>query len=566
MVNLYALKRKFDRLRTDPVLRAWLLRRAVGLQSGPAPFAAHMPPYAWERLPLAIENTAWNEPPVKAPETHAEAPVMLQIAGVEAAFDPADPEAFFDAPQTDIEVDLARHRFAWIALQPDLPAAIFHRTWQAWRSRFFPVDGMHWHPYTAAERAINVIDAARRFGTSADTDRLAADLAHHAKIISERLEYFGEHDTSNHLANNGRGLYRIGCAIGDENTAALGFDILTHEAERIFLPGGMLREGSSHYQFLYLRNYIDVWLCAERHGRSAEAETLKSIAGKSMQAARAVVAGERLPLIGDISPDCPPGFLLGLEQGECAWTRTLDDADRDRLRDLAGAVTSPGDGIHDGWLRARFGRWSVFAHVPNAGWPFMPGHAHQDMGSAEIHVDGRALFVDPGRGAYGETGDAALYRSSAVHGTLRIDNADPYPPNKPYYDDAFRTRHAGPAAAMLHDDGITVAHGGYRRLGADDVRRRWTFTNKEVRIDDGVSGRGTHVIERTLVTPLAVRIEGTRAIIGDTFALAGDVTAPRAEPVTIWHAYNNGMPGTRIVFETRAGLPWSGTLTLEETS
>ena len=548
------------------MLRAWLLRRAVSLQKPPPPFAPHLPPYAWERLPLDISGaTAWADAPAELPDTRADANAALSLCGVEITFDPDTPDAFFDQPVPDIEVDLARHRFAWLPLQPDIPAVVFRTLWQTWRRRFFDADGMHWHPYTAAERAINVIDASARVGAPSAPTALAADLAHHAKIISERLEYFGDHDTSNHLANNGRGLYRIGCALGAGAIRALGFDILMHEAERIFLAGGTLREGSSHYHFLYLRNYLDTWLAATHHEHDDEAAKLRAIAAELMEAARHLLLAGGLPLIGDISPDCPPSFLDGLAEGRGTWAAARSSAEQAALQSLSDIVETPtANGVRDGWLRGEFGRWSALAHVPEAGWPFMPGHAHQDMGSAEIHIDGKALFVDPGRGCYGEDGDAALYRSAAVHGTLRIDGADPYPPNKPYYDDTFRARHAGPAAAMLHADGFTIAHGGARRLGASDVRRRWVFDETGMRIEDGVSGHGAHAIERALVTPLDVTRDGATAVVGGRFAVTSEGAALKLEPVTIWRAYNSGAPGTRIVFDTRHALPWSGVITVKE--
>lgn len=561
-----ALKRKFYQLAADPVLRSWLLRRAVNVQSPPAPFAPHMPVYAWERLPLKVDAPAWADPPDKISRTVAAQPLMISLAGADMPFDPAQPDGFFTTPASDIEVDLARHRFAWLPLQPGAGPGTFRTLWQTWRDRYFSTDGMHWHPYTAAERAINVIDASMRLGAPTAADTLAADFAKHAEIIAERLEYFGDHDTSNHLANNGRGLYRIGCVLSDDAVRGLGFDILTNEARRIFRSGGMLREGSSHYHFLYLRNYLDVMLAAARYGFDDEAAALGDIAESLMAAARHLILPGGLPLIGDISPDCPPAFLTGIDAGKGDWAALRDEEDRDRLTrfaETAGAVSS--DAVQaDGWLSADFGRWSALAHVPPEGWPFMPGHAHQDMGSAEIHVDGAPLFVDPGRGRYGEEGDAAFYRSSAAHGTLRIDRADPYPANKPYYDDAFRARHAGPAAAMRHADGFTIAHGGYKRLGADDVRRRWHFSEDQFRIEDGISGHGHHRIERALVTPLAVHIDDGAAIVDGRFTVTCPDARLRLEDVTVWHAYNSGMPGTRIVFETEADLPWSGTLTVGE--
>lgn len=525
-----------------------------------------MPPYVLSRLPLDVNDAAWLDAPAEIASVSAAQLSGINLAGQVISFDPAKPDGFFSTPVDDIEIDLARHRFAWLPLQPDAGPDIFHILWQAWRDRYFETDGMHWHPYTAAERAINVIDASMRKGTPAAPGALAEDFAKHAEIISRRLEYFGDHDTSNHLANNGRGLYRIGCVLSDDKVRGLGFDILTNEASRIFLPGGMLREGSSHYHFLYLRNYLDVMLAAERHGFDDEASALGEIAERLMAAARHLTLPGGLPLIGDISPDCPPTFLSGLETGKGEWASLQNDEDRDRLTrfaEAAGEVSS--DAVQaDGWFAAEFGRWSVLAHISPEGWPFMPGHAHQDMGGAEIHVDGQPLFVDPGRGRYGEEGDAAFYRSSAAHGTLRIDHSDPYPVNKPYYDDAFRARHAGSAAAMRHADGFTIAHGGYKRLGADDVRRRWHFSDNEFRIEDGISGHGHHRIERALVTPLTVNIDDGVAIVGGRFAVTCADARVRLEDVTVWRAYNTGRPGRRIVFETEADLPWSGTITVGE--
>lgn len=492
--------------------------------------------------------------------------IVIPLPGLDLVLGADNPDAFFQSVVDDIEIDLARHRFAWVPLLENFPGGFFRVAWTTWRRLFFDSDGMHWHPYTAAERAINLIDGMARIGAPDDVSRLASDLAHHAKIISERLEYFGRHDTSNHLANNGRGLYRIGCALDDEAIRKLGFDILAHEAERILLATGMLREGSSHYHMLYVRNYLDVWLCAENHGHRAEAEVFESIAARMLAVAKTLVLPGGLPLIGDISPDVPPLYLAGIDQGRCAWASTRTATEQQMLKSLADCVTAvaPDDLLADGWLSWSDVRWSALAHVPSNGWPFMPGHAHQDMGSAEIHVDGRALFVDPGRGIYGDSPAAAAYRTSSVHGTLRIDDLDPYPANKPYYSNPFRARIAGPAKAKMQRDGFTLTHGGYQRTDVDAVRRQWRFSDTGMRIMDAVTGHGLHQIDRTLLTPGDVRVDGNAVIIDEQFRVhAGDLE-PSVQPITLWQAYGSGKAGSRISFETTVALPWTGTITVED--
>lgn len=562
---LSAFKRKFRQFTDDPVLRAWLIGRAFGRYPSAPSFTAHQPPYAQPLLPLSVAEPNQMKAVTVTEQAPASGCITIPLPGLDLELDADNPDAFFQTAVDDIEVDLARHRFAWMPLLENVPGAYFHIAWTTWRRLFFNSDGMHWHPYTAAERAINLIDGMARFGAPEDVSRLAGDLAHHAKMIAERLEYFGRHNTSNHLANNGRGLYRIGCALDDEPIRKLGFDILSHEAGRILLPTGMLREGSSHYHMLYVRNYLDVWLSAERHGHSAEAETFKSIGARMLSVAKALALPGGLPLIGDISPDVPPSYLAGIEQGRCAWTAARTDAENQMLQSLTDGVTAvaPDDLLADGWVRWSDARWSALAHVPPEGWPFMPGHAHQDMGSAVIHVDGRALFVDPGRGIYGDSPTAAAYRTSSVHGTLRIDDLDPYPANKPYYSNLFRARIAGPAKAKTQPDGFTVTHGGYQRLGVDAVRRQWRFSDTGMRIMDAVTGRGLHRIDRSLVTPGAVRVEGNAVIIDEQFKVHAGDHEPAIQPITLWQAYGRGVTGNRISFETTAALPWTGTMTVE---
>ena len=559
------LKRKIGQVASDRVLRKWLVGRMLGRYQAPAAFEPHHPPYLHNQLPLSPETPKWQIPPKALSNKLAVAQTSIQIFSQQLALDPESPRALFNEPIADIEAELARHRFAWIPLTPQIDAAWFVAIWHAWRDQFMNSNGWAWHPYTAAERAVNLIDGARRCGAPDTLDVFAQDLATHTLEIARQLEYFGDHDTSNHLANNGRGLYRIGCALDLSQSRHIGFEILCHEAKRIVLEGGSLREGSTHYHMLYVRNYLDVWLAAVRHQRIQEAEQLKEIAKRLIAVAKSLVLPGGLPLIGDISPDCPAAYLAGIHNGVCAWTNTLPKNEQHLVKTLAGEVLpAPFEQLqNDGWARADIGQWSMLTSAPLNGWPFMPGHAHQDISGAEIHLNKQPLFVDPGRGEYGETGDAALYRSSAVHGGIRIDHQDPYPANKPYYSDAFRQSVAGPASTRIMSDGISISHDGYRRLGINTVTRSWTFSGSTMHIADTIQAEGTHYIEQSFVTPHVVKIEPNKVIIGDSAIIRVSGEPPSLRPVTIWQAYGSGITGTQIVFEETTTGPWHGTLEIE---
>lgn len=544
-----AVTRKVRQVAADPTLRRWLAGRALGRCQTPAPFTVHVPPYAADLLPLSGETPD----PVNAFSTLntglPTGPLTLNLPGGSMIVSPDAVDDTFRKSHSDIETELSLHRFQWVcAAGDDVDPSWVNAIWRAWCEAYAtPDDGWAWHPYTAAERATNIIRFARRFGLPGDADRTLRILASHGPVIASRLEYFGEHHTSNHLANNGRGLFILGAELGMPKCAALGEAILLNEAARIFSPGGTLREGSSHYHALLTSHYLECAALAADYEMSS-APVLARTATNAQKALGQMMLPGGLPLVGDISPDLAPDILL------------------QRL----GLSAEPDTDItQDGWTRYQYGDWSGLWHCAPDGWSHMPGHGHQDCGGFELHFGKERVFVDPGRGAYGEDGDAALYRSAEVHNTLMLNGLDPYPANKPYYDDAFRLRECGgPPLITTTENMVSVFHGGYTRLGAAGmVQREWKFNDHGFTLTDTVDGRDAHRVTRALVSPLpASVVEGAVLLSGATnsYRVTAEVE-PTIEPVTIWQAYGVGEQGARLVFDTHSRLPWSGHVKVEAT-
>ena len=564
-----ALGRKWQNLRQDPTLRRWVIARLAGRVKPPAPFTPHVPPYLAGMLPLRTEaptTTISNTMDAGTPSGR----IRLALAGTDVDVDATDIDAFFDTDYDDLETQLSVDRFAWLPIAGESVSPTWiNALWQGWcRRHLAPDDGWAWHPYTAAERAINILDAAEKYGWPGDVTETQRRLAEHAPIIAAKLEYFGNHNTSNHLANNGRGLYRLGVALNLPEARKIGFEILRHEALRLFGPGGVLREGSTHYHLLYVRNYADVWLCAIQAGLDDEADAFADILKPMAAAARKLILEGKLPLIGDISPDIPPAFLMGVERGVGAWVLTRSGAEQDLLNALLKDVPEIDISL-DGWHRIDAGPWQGLGFVSADGWPPMPGHGHQDLGSFELHFEGEPIFIDPGRGAYGETGDAGLYRSADVHGTLTIDGAEPAPSNKPYYPGAFRKGITGAAPRITHDGNtMSLTHTGFQRLtGIGAVTRRWKFNAGRVKILDSIDGTRAGEIRRTFVTPLEVDLQGSTIKLKGKSRIfhicCGENTAIKIDPIALWHAYGHEHQGTRITVTTTAPLPWQGQIDVE---
>lgn len=568
---LAAVPRKLGQLLADPTLRRWALARCLGRVAGEPAFTPHRPPYLEGALPVAPE-TPRPPTPFRAIATGGPTgSILLPLPGLALRLAPGDERDVFRRRFADTETLLALHRFAWVPLlgaQAD-PAWV-QSLWNAWREAHgVPGEGWAWHPYTAAERVVNLLGFGRRQGLPAPLEETLPFLAAHGPAIAARLEYFGDHHTSNHLANNGRGLYLLGLALGLERCATVGARILIEEAARIFLSSGILREGSSHYHLLLARNYAEAWLAARAHGRP-EAPVLEEIVRRALHAAPPLALPGGLPLIGDISPDCPPVFLAGVLGGDGGWIASLDEESRESFRRIqsAGGGRETETLAADGWLRASFGPWAGLWHAAPGGWVAMPGHGHADVGSFELHFGRDPLFVDPGRGAYGDSGEAAFYRSARAHNTLMVDDEDPYPPNRPYYSNAFRRDVCGGPPEVRRDDGaVFLKHNGYRRMrGVGAVSRRWSFANTSMTIEDRIEGSGSRTVSRSLLTTHAVEREGRdllikTAVVG--FRLRATGGSVSLEPAKRWLAYGESIPATMIRIDARATLPWRGDLTVE---
>ena len=560
-----AIRRKARQVFDDPVLRRWLVERTLRRVPGPPPYNENCPAYLADVPTLHPRQFSVPQEYDTNPDTMTAGPLDLALPGEDLRIEICDTPSIFSRHFSDTETLLALHRFAWLPLTtPVVDPGWVQALWKQWRGQFGTPSGTWpWHPYTAAERVLNLIDYIMRSGFPGDPEETIAVLARHGPAIAGQLEYYGDHYTSNHLSNNGRGLYRLGLFLGWSECADIGAAILLNEAPRIFMPSGTLREGSSHYHVLLTRNYADAWLAARRHGRAEEA-ALRKIVTRALSVIPALTLPGGMPLVGDISPDCPPEFLDGLADGRSDWLAQRSDDDRRALAQLCATV-APADRevlAADGWVRADHAPWAALWHCAPDGWSQMPGHGHQDCGSFELHHDGQPIIIDPGRGQYGEEGDAARYRSAKTHSGLVIDGADPYPANRPYYDDDFRQETYGtPPSISTFEDGVSLTFEGLSRLkGVGQVNRRWSFSADCVILTDNVAGTRTADIERRFITHHDVTLDGATAQFqagNRRFEITTDDGTVELRPVVRWTAYGRGEAATEILIHTRAALNWT---------
>ena len=551
-----ALMRKAGQVLGDPVLRRWIMGRALGRWAKVTQSGSHLPPYLDPSLTADDPRCPYSDAGDAAPQGGLD----LMLAGEVTGLAPGDEPKLIGRGFADTESLLAMHRFAWIGpAGDDLDPAWVNDLWRAWMDKYEqPGDGWAWHPYTAAERLVNILNFARRHGLPGPRQRTLDCLAAHGPSILRHLEYYGPAHTGNHLANNGRGLFLGGLELGQKSWAEAGGQILIQTAKNLFQPSGILGEGSSHYHLLVSRWYGECWLAARRFGRP-ECHELEDITRRAFSVLSLLDLPAGLPLIGDISPDCPPAYLAGLLQGiNSGWLAGLEEEERQALMALRPKKALVNA---DGWHRCDFQDWAFLCHAAPAGWSPMPGHGHRDLGGFELHHKGQRVFCDLGRRSYGPSGDGDI--SASAQNSLTVDGHDPYPPNRAYYSDVFRQSICGGPPAFSQDGNqMMLETESLSRLGNIGTwRRAWRFAPDHVVISDGLEGKGRHRVDRYLHTGLPVSLGEGETRVGP-FRVSADVR-PSLRDGDRWVEYGRSSPAAALCFSSRVQLPWTSTIKVE---
>jgi hypothetical protein len=539
----------------DPVERRWLAGRLRGRwttgseQTSPA-WPAALP------KPEKPGSVSWNE--LTATIT---SPLILPLpSGETIRLSPGQTPAIagFDTSS----VGPAFHGFAWASADPD--GAALATLWPLWLASYATEDRsqLAWAPDATAERALVLLDAGRRIGLPAPRQKTIEALAGH---VAPLLASLGEPDLPTaRTIRRGHALARLGLDLAMPELAGFGLTLVVEEATRLLGRSGMSKLGSTQHHLRLCHSLADLWLAARRQARIETAD-LELLLRQALAALSALTLQGHLPLIGDTIPTLPPDWLSGLIRGRptAGWMDTLPTGEKDaltRLRDeslLADLETLR----TDGWLRLDVAGWSGLWHAEINGWKAEDGSGHQDLGSGELHFEGVPIFVDAG-------GCSLAHRSAAAHGGLQLDGLEPYPSDRPYYDDAFRQAVAGkPPQLKAEWDGASLAfHMLAGAAGLRDGVRHWHLDRSGLSLDDLLNGNGRYRIERRFVTPLAVSRESDGAVLlegeGRRFRLSAEVPLAVSD-TTMDLGYGHEKPVRLITAERSANLPWRGRIRLD---
>jgi hypothetical protein len=358
-------------------------------------------------------------------------PRQFKLACCTIAFDLG---IVWDHPYDDIEDSFVLNRFGWLLTAlVECPSMALAEKSQQWLESWIAVMGDRknhsaWESYSVSERLANwpfillilkeLIQLSEEF-----IQNVTKSMIDHTEYLVSHLELNGE-ATNNHILNNARGLYIAGLVLNDTFALEKAKQLFLEWTPVMFSNDGVLREHSSHYQFLLCQRYEQVSHLAN-HVRDdvfysfmqpwvASMKDVCKLLSVSCARDKTVI-----PLLGDISPDFTPQWLLpgggwSILKAGLNWESSNCEA----VNTNKVSVQKKGD-----FIRANAGDITCFWHMATDPYLFLR-HGHFDMGGFVLFYRCREIFADPGRYSYTNVGSYG--KSAIAHSSITIDSLGAY--------------------------------------------------------------------------------------------------------------------------------------------
>jgi hypothetical protein len=362
-------------------------------------------------------------------------------------------------------------------------------------------EGPAWESYSVAERLANwpfillivkeiipIPDDARRI--------IAESMSEQIEYLLDNLELNGRF-TNNHILNDARGLYISGVVLNHVDALNKSRELFTAWTQKIFYGDGMLKDGSSHYQYLLCQRYEQVYHLS----RHIKDELFLSFMQKWASSIRCCcdffsVYGKddawRIPLFGDISPDFSPEWLAPRSKSGWALLKNwLDWRDIDIIAEKD--VVNPN--IKGNFIRFDRDDTIVFWHIAQERNVCL-SHGHYDLGSFVLFRGGKEIFADPGLYSYDKRGSVA--KSARAHNSILIDSFGPLCEN--YKLNLLSANLRKGSKFSINQSGgwlsIDIQSDGFERLPVPvEWRRRFDIGPDKMVITDNLKSCGNNLVE-----------------------------------------------------------------------
>lgn len=355
----------------------------------------------------------------------------------------------------DIEDLFSLHRFGWLLILPGAQGVLDHTKTALnqiirWiELNFENRDSKGWDSYSISERVVNWVYFLLLINDtgvirSADFRKICISLRNQLTFLAKHLE-FRFSGTNNHLLNNGRALYLAGTYLQHGPAISLGREIITTCSRKMFSKSGFLNEGSSHYQSLMARTFLEIYLCARNVNDIQFADTIEPAVKNIIRAALYFTGNNGYPFIGDVSPDFRPEFHAGwgqwvVKSGDSeiddrpkgaskAWQALFHE---DQIKVIQGILPKSDESSEAivafpdaGHYKFRKGEFTLLIYANPMGYVPEWSHGHADIGSFILFWKKIPVFVDTGRYNFQKTAMGLYGRSVRSHNSISIEGYEP---------------------------------------------------------------------------------------------------------------------------------------------
>ena len=309
-----------------------------------------------------------------------------------------------------------------------------------------------------------------------------------------------------------------------EHWKSLGWEIVLREAQRQIQAGGFHFEQSTYYHVYAIDFFLHAVVLASLNEVSIPAE-FETALEKMMNALLLLGRAGAAPLLGDddggrlfdprrnrsqhlLDPIATGAVLFHREDFKAAAGELREEtiwllgvqgvAEWDRLETTQpnmASVSLQFAGLH---LLVTSNPTSQLVIDGGPQGVQGCGHGHADALGICLHSEGHVLLVDPGTFEYvGNGRERDLFRSTAMHNTLRVDGESQSEPAGPFAWKQFTRSKAEQWINGESFDLFVGSHDGYRRLPSPVVHRRWVFSSKSglFLVRDLAQGSGKHRLD-----------------------------------------------------------------------
>jgi len=418
-----------------------------------------------------------------------------------------------------------------------LHAALIER----WIAENPPGRGAGWEPYPLSLRVVRWIQWL--IAGHAAPPAMVESLAVQARWLARRLE---THLLGNHLFANAKALVFAGLFFAGNEAVGwrrIGQEILLRQLpEQILADGGQF-ERSPMYHALALEDVLDLIDAIDAFATGdAEVEPLRDALADRVPAMLRWLGAMTHPdgTLGRFN-DCADGIAPGNAElfrfaGELGFASAADNGER-------GVVAL----AESGYVRVERDGATALLDVAPIGPDYLPGHAHADTLSFELSLGGRKVVVNGGTSRYGEGAERQHERATAAHSTVEVEgrsSSEVWAGFRVGRRARTETPHIAHGAAGAVS--VSCAHDGYAHLAGHPIhRRRWSFDDATLTVDDTVSNPASYALARFHLAPgLTLQASGPRRWLveeGDATLAVVDVVAGDAHVEPSGHAPRFGV-------------------------